>query len=301
MSYELQRGERYSKLILNAQKNIIILTNGEEIIDANQSFLDFFNYKSIHDFKSEHQCICDYFEENNQENFIQKRLYKNVKWSHYVLKHPDENLKTMIIVDNKKYIFSLNGAHTIINNEEISIIVLTDITPLMQENANLYKLSHTDKLTQIHNRHSFDIILREMYTQAEKDKLVFSIIFFDIDHFKIVNDTYGHAVGDNVLKAITSLMSSKIRSNDVFARWGGEEFIIILPGIEQEVAFKIAQKLRIFIENEEMKIVGNITCSFGVSDTQYSKSITSLIKDADLALYKAKEEGRNRVVMAKKT
>jgi diguanylate cyclase (GGDEF)-like protein len=119
----------------------------------------------------------------------------------------------------------------------------------------------------------------------------------DIDHFKNVNDTYGHDVGDKVIKNIVDIVKKNIRNIDIFVRWGGEEFIILCPETDSLSAATLAQKLRSAIDDASFDKVGNITCSFGVASFKDNESKDSFIKRSDSALYKAKDEGRNRVVV----
>jgi diguanylate cyclase (GGDEF)-like protein len=117
----------------------------------------------------------------------------------------------------------------------------------------------------------------------------------DIDHFKNVNDTYGHLVGDNVLINLARLVSENIRESDIFARWGGEEFILLLPNVDVSLAEKIVTELRLKIQLKEFEKVGYLTCSFGLTEYVRGDDINSITKRADDALYEAKESGRNRV------
>jgi diguanylate cyclase (GGDEF)-like protein len=153
-----------------------------------------------------------------------------------------------------------------------------------------YDANH-DILTKIYNRKKFDSSVKEKLTNDIKN---LQLILLDIDYFKRVNDDFGHLVGDEVLKSITELIESYLDENNIFARWGGEEFIITVEkSLDEAVA--LAEKLREAIEREEFDVVKNLTCSFGVTKLEFNDSLESMIKRADNALYKAKEEGRNRV------
>ena len=156
------------------------------------------------------------------------------------------------------------------------------------------KVSQTDCLLEINNRTKFmDELEREIKRAREYDTN-FSLIMFDIDNFKYINDHYGHLVGDNVLNEITNIIEDEIRSTDLFARYGGDEFMIITPNIEIEDAFKLAKRLRKIIANERFEDVGKITCSFGVAEFN-DDNIDSLINRVDNALYQAKGKGKNKV------
>jgi diguanylate cyclase (GGDEF)-like protein len=122
-------------------------------------------------------------------------------------------------------------------------------------------------------------------------------MFLDIDHFKTINDTHGHNKGDEVLQQFARTLSSKVRNEDTLIRWGGEEFLLLCPNTDLEQACKLAEKLRRCIENEAWPHRQTLTCSFGVAAYSGSDPIT-LIEQADKALYRAKELGRNQVATA---
>jgi len=155
-------------------------------------------------------------------------------------------------------------------------------------------ISVTDKLTGIFNRMKLDEVLSTEFTRFRRFGHPYSLIVFDIDFFKRVNDTYGHLAGDEVLKALATLIKSSIREADVFGRWGGEEFLIICCGTELDGAFNLASKLRRKVELFEFPEVDKLTCSFGVAQIDESGT-ENMVKRADDALYRAKQGGRNRV------
>ena len=162
---------------------------------------------------------------------------------------------------------------------------------LTNSNENLRKKAYTDALTGILNRRG----LFE-YIKTKVLEYKYAIVIIDIDKFKFVNDTHGHDVGDEVLKHLSNLLSKNIRKNDICARWGGEEFVLIIKTLKIEDVQNIAEKLRKDIEKEKFPVVGKVTASFGVSNFKNNKqTFEDVFKNADNALYKAKENGRNRV------
>ncbi|MCD6363404.1 MAG: diguanylate cyclase [Synergistetes bacterium] len=191
-----------------------------------------------------------------------------------------------------------------------SFIDISEIIELQMqlERANevLQKLSSRDHLTGAFNRRTLDTDLAEKLEEARVREEHISIIMLDIDHFKRINDTYGHQVGDYILKSLVRLIHSKLRSEDTIYRYGGEEFVIILPGASKKNAIKVAERLRKEIESfpftyrkEEPPLRINITCSFGVATfPEDGATPEELLKRADKALYRAKEGGRNRVEIA---
>ncbi|MCG8619153.1 MAG: transporter substrate-binding domain-containing protein [Desulfobacterales bacterium] len=168
---------------------------------------------------------------------------------------------------------------------------------LEEKNIALEELSVTDKLTGIYNRMKLDSAVTEEIGRYERYKHPFGIILLDIDHFKSVNDTYGHQVGDKVLQEIARLLTTYTRKSDLVGRWGGEEFLIICPEIDNEKLTSLSEKLRRIIATHSFPIVSSQTASFGVASYKESESANTLIHRADQALYHAKNSGRNKVCL----
>lgn len=168
---------------------------------------------------------------------------------------------------------------------------------LQDYNTQLEELFVTDKLTGLYNRHKLDETLISELSRFKRYLTPLSVIIMDIDFFKSINDTYGHQVGDEVLKNIAHLSKNVLRSSDVLGRWGGEEFLFICPETNLESTYILAEKLRSVLEFHKFVNVGNITASFGVTTATIGASSDDLIGQADGALYKAKSKGRNRVEM----
>lgn len=164
-------------------------------------------------------------------------------------------------------------------------------------NRKLEKQSQTDALTQIFNRGFFNQQLTSATSRAKRYKTPLSLVLFDIDYFKVINDTHGHLAGDSVLKELAGLIQKNLRQSDIHARWGGEEFVVLAPGIDRENALQFAEKLRLLIEKFQFSVQQNITCSFGVSSFTPSENDTTFLQRADEALYQAKQGGRNTCVL----
>lgn len=152
-----------------------------------------------------------------------------------------------------------------------------------------------DGLTGIFNRFSFDELLAAEMKRSLSYNEPLSLIMFDIDKFKHINDTYGHVAGDRILVGIAEIISRNIRETDSFARYGGEEFVLVIPGIELGKALKLADKLRAVIEGHSFTEAVRVTSSFGVTQLLDSEDALSFVKRTDGALYRAKNNGRNRV------
>lgn len=156
-------------------------------------------------------------------------------------------------------------------------------------------LAISDYLTKLYNRVKLDDVLSKEISRAIRYKTPFCVILIDIDHFKKTNDSFGHHVGDTVLKQIARILQENIRTVDTAGRWGGEEFLIITPSTGIEGGVQSAEKLRAGIESGVFESTGTQTASFGVAEYREGDTIESLIKRVDKALYRAKENGRNRV------
>lgn len=183
-------------------------------------------------------------------------------------------------------------------NNTITNFVVTshDITERIELEKQLELLATVDTLTGIYNRYSFNKELDINIKKHERYGDIFALLMFDIDHFKKVNDTYGHDKGDYVLKELSSIVLNSIRETDVFGRWGGEEFLLILPKTSKDEAIKVAQKIKQRVENYSFNEVSKVTISTGVSLYTKNEKKAKLLKRVDDALYEAKESGRNRVV-----
>jgi len=174
-----------------------------------------------------------------------------------------------------------------------NIILEKEIMDRLKIEAELVQLATIDPLTSIANRRKFNDVLEAEMKRDSRYNNGLALIMCDLDHFKRVNDKRGHNVGDEVLKEFTQLISSNIRNTDTFARWGGEEFVILLPDTQLDTAIRTAEKLRMISEEHYYPYIGNITASFGVTRILKGDNETTFINRADDALYRAKESGRN--------
>lgn len=174
--------------------------------------------------------------------------------------------------------------------------VKTQLTVKKQYNL-LKEIAMKDKLTSLYNRHYLMDEGVRKFANSQRNRVPFSLAILDIDHFKKVNDTHGHTTGDEVLKAVANVIKNGSRKEDFAARFGGEEFILLLEHCTKEDAQKKIETLRVEVENLNPSGI-NVTASFGVASCNgEQESFESLLKDADEALYEAKENGRNRVVL----
>ncbi len=165
----------------------------------------------------------------------------------------------------------------------------------IKQQNQLHLMAFNDSLTGIYNRQRFNEELQREIKRFKRVKEPLSLVMLDIDKFKDLNDTYGHQMGDKVLKEIASLVSKHIREVDIFARWGGEEFVILLPNTSKKNALLVAEHIRKRIENFSCDDNIKITASFGVTDVNDKDILETIEKRVDDALYLAKKNGRNRV------
>jgi diguanylate cyclase (GGDEF)-like protein/PAS domain S-box-containing protein len=175
------------------------------------------------------------------------------------------------------------------------VSVITDITQRKQIEKELNKLLITDKLTQAYNRTKFEEIMPIEMERTRRFNHPLSLLIFDIDHFKKINDTFGHLFGDYVLKTIADIVREHMRKVNYFIRWGGEEFIIIAIETNFEKAKILSERIRKEVDGYDFDKIDKITISFGVTQFKEDDTLDTFVKRADDALYQAKEKGRNRV------
>ncbi|WP_088186779.1 sensor domain-containing diguanylate cyclase [Desulfosporosinus sp. FKA] len=196
----------------------------------------------------------------------------------------------------KKFMGYIGSTRDITETKEYESQLKEYIEELRTLNSKLEKMATLDVLTGAYNRRKFDDDLNALIVEKEKHGIIFSLIFFDLDHFKTINDCYGHKTGDIVLRQISELVLKNIRTTDRLFRWGGEEFIILLNGSNFKNAKKVAGKLWRIIQNHDFGISRKITISMGVGEYKLGETTDQIIIRLDTALLKAKSEGRNRVI-----
>ena len=279
--------------ILKSDKNIIdknimmmkTSTNGK-IIDVSTLFCDFFEYERD-DIIGKKASI---LKSGKLPDLVYKELWNtitnNKSWTGEV-----ENITS---AGESRWVQS--RITPILNDDG----VLVEFNAVYQDITNkklLEVLYVTDHLTQIYNRTYFDGLMTSIALHQRKADTDFIILIADIDYFKSINDTYGHQVGDEALKDVAKVLKNSLRENDVVARWGGEEFVIMLKNTDLDEAQMIAEKLRANIEQTKIQDTINITISIGLTKYNLGEDTNLTFKRADNALYKAKESGRNMVVV----
>lgn len=189
-------------------------------------------------------------------------------------------------------------AHNKIQRELFKSLIndYVKLSKKLEENLeHVTRLSETDHLTKAYNRLKFNEVIKMEVLRSKRYKIDLSVIMFDIDFFKKINDRYGHDIGDLVLVEISKLVKKSVRETDIFCRWGGEEFMILLPNTSLEFAVLVAERIRKLIYNLEIKNIEKVSCSFGVVSFDFEEDLDDFIKRVDERLYTAKDNGRNRV------
>ncbi len=183
-------------------------------------------------------------------------------------------------------------------NAKLESLVKARTRELHEKNRELELLSVTDRLTGLFNRRKLDQILDEELMRSRRYGTGFSLMMIDIDHFKQVNDRYGHGVGDSVLLGLARMMRERTRESDVLARYGGEEFVMVCRHSNQDGCLAAAENLRMAIAAHDFPKVGRVTTSIGTATYQEDDDADNLLRRADAALYQAKAAGRNQVASA---
>lgn len=178
---------------------------------------------------------------------------------------------------------------------------LLELNEFLKNRCTIFeKLSMIDPLTEVYNKQKFQKILEKEVERADRYDEPLSLIIFDIDNFKKINDTYGHLIGDNILKKVIKNIKENIRKVDFISRIGGDEFTIIAPNTDLLHAYNLAQKLKKELDNLDIKEIDEkITCSFGIAQYKNGENVNDFFKRADSALYMSKKEGKNRISLIK--
>lgn len=281
--------KQYYQDVFNYQEEAVLVTNGKNCLDANDQLLYYFPVLKEDNFA----CICHFFEE--EDGFLQKYM-DGVLWIDYLIENMQKDTKAQITHNGQKVIFQVKGRRL---KQTVSdyVVVLTNITKIETLNRQLKQQSLIDDLTQAGNRRNFNETITREIELSKRNGLTFALISFDIDHFKKVNDTYGHAEGDLVLKHVVQATRSVLRSTDALFRIGGEEFIALLSMQGNREAVIVAEKIRLKIASTQVDKVGHVTASFGVTEMNDEDDQESLLIRVDQAMYQAKENGRNRITV----
>jgi len=253
--------------VINNQNSMVFIANRNKIEFANHQFLNYFDIPDL-----------EYLKHNDIGIF---RLY-NHDLNNYLELYE-------ALIDKENYI-KINQDSFIIQASKIEethiLFTLTNITDISSK-------LNIDPLTGIYRKN----YLNDIASKILKDNEKFALVVLDLDDFKKINDTYGHQVGDNILKEFVKLVKTQIRKEDIFARWGGEEFLLLMRDTTPKDVKHRIESIRKQIDEYIFDVVEHITCSFGIACTTKDDDIDSLLYRADKALYEAKATGKNRVVI----
>ena len=281
------------QMIFDFQNDLFFIVEDDEIVDCNTNFLHFFGYEDLSSYHEHHIVFA--------EHFVQEQGYyrtnHDITWLDDCLLH--ERKIKMYSHEGEGFVFLLRAV-PLLDDLSRFIVKCTDVTELDELYQEQERLTIMDSLTGVYNRSKFQQLFEEEWENSQRINQAMALIILDIDDFKKVNDTYGHDFGDVALVQLAELIQSKLTPGHIFARWGGEEFIIFALNTTEKDAFQVAESLRFFIETKQFSGISKLTASFGVA--LYEKDITKdeLIQRADIALYKAKKNGKNQVRLYRK-
>lgn len=255
--------------ILDSQNALLFVTNNNEISYTNEQFMQYFSIKKMRDIKRKNLEIYKYLD-HSLEGY--DALFERVdSKEEYILINKDTFILKASWIESTHKLFTLNKVTKLTNEMQI------------------------DSLTGAYGKNFFNAHAEKMFRNNEEGVLA----VLDLDDFKVVNDSYGHQVGDDVLKEFAKLIQDNIRSEDVFARWGGEEFLLLLQHSTFEGAMIKIENLRTIVNKHSFSHKGHISASFGVAQKEDNDDLHSLIQRADKALYEAKRSGKNRIIFKK--
>jgi diguanylate cyclase (GGDEF)-like protein len=290
---EQQIREKLQKFI-DTQNSMLILSDGENLKYVNKTFLTFFGFETLEELQKEFKCVSQKFVQNNGFFHLGKIKEGEANW-----------VESLLNLSGRQRVVSLLDKYSVTHAFSISInkyegddyvINFTDISDTITEKQELKREATIDELTGIKNRLYFNKHIEDILELHKKQGMKTGIIFFDIDHFKDFNDKHGHDMGDYVLKVVASIAKKFTRDDDKVIRWGGEEFIVVVKIDNLESLKKMAEHLRVAIQEHRFKNIDSVTCSFGCEIHSDKSDIATTIKIADEKLYEAKSSGRNIVI-----
>ena len=293
--YEEQR--EILQYIIDSENSISVITNIEKISFASKSFLKYFGVSDVEAFNEKYASIINIF--TNTDDIINSQSIKSClnegKSLYDFINSLDETQRIVSIknIDNEQKSFLINISQI---NEVQFLMNFTDVTEIEKQREAITKKANHDALTGLYNRNKFEEIFEYELSQVKRYGHGLSLAIADIDHFKLFNDTYGHLIGDEILKLVADTLTSCTRSSDTLARWGGEEFVMLFPQTSYDDTVVLLEKCRKLIEELHYKEYGKITLSFGVTSYKEGDDLDSMLRRADEALYEAKAKGRNQVI-----
>ncbi len=292
MRRRLMEAETSLRLLMDSYPNFVLLVDEGRVSYVNEGMLSHLGLDSFEAFRCQETAVGDLFSE------LDGKPYDGGEdWIRTIVDDPLDR-EHMVRMPNPRDPARRPGTYVVRFKEFPTpgkyLFTLTDVSELDDRSRHLEDQAATDPLTGAANRRSFMDLMERVAAGARP----YCLVMFDLDHFKRVNDDYGHDVGDSVLKELAALVRNNIRNSDVLARWGGEEFMVVTPDSDLRRASRVAERLRRKIEGYDFKGVRRVvTSSIGVAAHQPGEALEDLVQRVDAALYKAKNAGRNRVVV----
>ncbi len=282
--------------IVDLSDSLTVITNMTTISFANQALLRTLEIGNIGEFNRKYETFIDIF--SDEPSYIRRKdiaeaLYKGINFKEYLDRlEESERIVGIRHNDGKCYFYYISVSSVSSNS---FLINLTDITGIEEKREETRKKAYLDELTGVYNRYKLLDIFHMESTRIDRERGALALAMFDIDLFKSFNDRYGHLVGDEVLVMIAQYIEEHVRGSDLFVRWGGEEFILLFVDTHYEDALEKCEEMRKAISRLSHPRAGAVTMSFGVSRYRYGETLEMLVSRADDALYRAKQNGRNRV------
>lgn len=276
---------------IDTQKSIVILSDGHLLTFANLAYFNFFGIDRKLNPESSQRCICDFFEPGEHFFDLSKLQLDDRHWIDAMLRIPANNRNVaMKNVDGELVTFAVD-----INqfDERNFVVSFQDISDAFMEKMMWRQKASVDSLTGVYNRRFFKLSIHSFIKLARRNNKKVGLIMLDIDHFKEINDQYGHTEGDEVLRALSRLLKRNLRDSDLLIRWGGEEFMIVLSVDDRLILDKIGQGLCVKVEQGLKTDAREVTCSFGGTIIHDQHDIEQAIQRADAGLYYIKSHGRN--------
>lgn len=290
---ELESLQSTLQSIMDNSPTFMMVITPQKVLSANKPLLHFLGYDSLETFNDSGHFLWQQFQA--REDYFHLKSYTDLEDFYEacdLFKEASQKVLLLEHLTRKEHVMRITMDHL---PGEQKLISLTDITDIEEEKQLQTYLATHDGLTKIYNRRYFEETFKQYKAQAVRQNQLLSIVMLDIDNFKEVNDNYGHIQGDEVLKRISHYISQHTRKSDIFARWGGEEFVILLYQTELSKAFSMASQFQKAIEAIKHPDIGQVTCSFGVATLHKNDTVDTLISRADEALYEAKHRGKNQV------
>ena len=296
---EIERQKVILQNVLDHESNLLVVSDFENVLFANKAFLEVFNVKDVEEFNKLSIPFLNIF--MPIPPYLHRGMLKEGENFYDMVQRCDEVERVVTIIgsDGHPKAYQINVSEIVHEDKSSYLFSMTDITKMNIEKISTEKKAYYDNLTKIYNRNKFNELFESELNRVKRYGNNCSLAILDIDHFKSFNDTYGHLVGDKVLVKLAETISQNVRNTDLFARWGGEEFVLLLPETSLENAAILCEKLRKKVEKIECKeSQRQVTASFGVTLIHRDDTMQTALARADKALYEAKGAGRNRVMIS---